>query len=364
MTGRILITGADGYLGRRAAGRFLADTDEQLVLSVRAADRAELTAKSGRLLAELGAAAAARTEVIPADLTQDNPLAALRGKVTCVLHAAARTAFDVPRADAQRINVDGTRRVAEFAATCPGLERFVLLSSLVSAGRRTGQVTEAPLADDAGYANHYEWSKDAAERLLATDFPDLPVSVARLATVISDDDSGMVTQYNAFHNTMKLFFYGLITLVPGQPGTPLYLATAEFTSRGIVHLAQPGAPAGTYHLSPSPAQAVSLREVVDTAFDAFETDPAFRRRRLLRPEFCDLGTFRFLVSASESLRSSPAATALRSVAPFAEQLFSPKQFDNSRLLQAWPDCPVPAGLELVGAVCQTLVRTRWGRKPA
>ncbi|MFE4824689.1 SDR family oxidoreductase [Streptomyces sp. NPDC056704] len=361
--GRIVITGADGYLGRRAAAEFLTTTDDRLVLTVRSADRQELAAKSVALRTELGEAADSRVEIVPADLTREAPLAGVAGEVTGIVHTAARTAFDVSPSQAQAINVDGTLRVARFAADCPRLERFLLLSTLVSAGLRSGPVAETLLDDDVAYANHYEWSKAEAERRLTADFPDLPISIARLSTIVADDKSGRVTQHNAFHNTLKLFFYGLLTLMPGRPDTPLYLATADFTSRGIVHLVQPKTPTGVYHLAPAPSEAVRLGEVMDTVFDVFETDPAFVRRRLLRPEFCDVDSFRDLVSAAQSLSASPMAGALRSVAPYAEQMFHPKQFQQTRMRSSWEDGPASSGgLPLVEATCAWLVSTRWGRR--
>ncbi|MFF2518951.1 SDR family oxidoreductase [Streptomyces sp. NPDC058086] len=362
MSGLALVTGADGYLGLHTAQRLLTDTDDRLVLTVRAADRAELDAKRNQLASVLDTHKK-RVEVVPADLTDDAPLSGVTRTVTAIVHAAARTAFNQSRDDARRINVEGTARVAEYAVTCPALDRFVLMSTLVSAGCRTGEVRETILAGDAGFANHYEWSKSEAELLLAERFPELPLTVARLSTIVADDDHGHVTQYNAFHNTLKLFFYGLITVVPGLPDTRLYLATAAATSGALVHLAQPDTPTGVYHLAPAPHEAISLREAIDTVFDVFATDDSFARRRLLRPEFCDQETFRHLVAATETLSASPAAGALRSVAPFAEQMFRPKQFLNTRLVQTWPGATAFANRALVHAVCQSLVNSRWGRKP-
>ncbi|MER5698835.1 SDR family oxidoreductase [Streptomyces mirabilis] len=361
MTGLTLVTGADGYLGLRTVQRLLADTDDRVLLTVRAADRAELTAKTSRLAPVLDGYRG-RTEIVAADMTEDAPLADVTRTVTTVVHSAARTEFNQLKSAARRVNVEGTARVAEYAATCPALERFVLLSTLVSAGRRSGAVRETLLAGDVEFANHYEWSKNAAELLVAERFPELPLTIARLSTIVADDDEGHITQYNAFHNTLKMFFYGLITVMPGLPGTRLYLATAAATSGALVHLAQPSTPAGVYHLAPGPQEAVTLGEAIGTAFDVFATDPSFVRRRLLRPEFCDSETFRYLVEGAQSLSASPAASALRTVAPFAEQLFSPKEFDNSRLVQVWPGADAFSNRDLVRTVCESLVENRWGRR--
>jgi nucleoside-diphosphate-sugar epimerase len=366
VTGRTLLTGADGYLGGRLAARLLAETDDQLTLTVRAGDSAELAAKRESLLAVLRDRAAGadpgRVEVLAADLRDAEPFAAVDPRrVTRVVHAAARTAFNVEREVARRVNTAGTLRVAEYARRCPGLGRLLVLSTLFSAGRRVGVVAEEPPRPEAGFVNCYEWSKCAAEREVLAGFADLPVTVARLTTVVADDDTGAVTQYNAFHNTLKLFFYGLLSVLPGDRATPQYLATADFSVRGLAHLARPEEPAGVYHLAPGPAEAIPLGEVIDAAFEVFEADAGYRRRRLLRPEFCDIDSFGDLVEAAGFLPASPMAQALGSVAPFAEQLFLPKDFDNSRLRATWAGYPRSDLRALVAATCRRLVGTRWGR---
>ncbi|MGH8791330.1 MAG: SDR family oxidoreductase [Stackebrandtia sp.] len=363
MTGQILITGADGYLGRRIAARLLVETGDRLLLTVRADDRAELTAKGNALQRELRRFGSdGRIRVAAADLRRREPFAAIDPRrVTAVVHTAARTAFNVERSTAQAVNVDGTARVAGFARDCPKLERLLVLSTVFSSGRRTGVIPEAPHDADGGFVNHYEWSKNAAEHQLLTDSADLPLTIARLTTIVADDDTGAVTQYNVFHRTLKLFFYGLLSLMPGDPATSQSLATAEFSSRGAAHLLRPEIPAGIYHLAPAPAETLPLEEVLDIAFDVFDADPGFRRRRLLRPSYCDLESFRDLAEASKSLSVSPMAQAIGSVAPFAEQMFLNKEFDNSRLREVWPDCPSTDPRRLVAATCAHLVGTRWGR---
>lgn len=379
--GVTLVTGADGYLGRRIAARLLADTGDRLVLTVRAAGAAELAAKEDALRRSLTESLASppgslpgspgerprdvphRITVTAADLRNEEPFDRIDpAEVNAIVHTAARTAFNVERSVARGVNVDGTRRVAEFARRCPKLERLLTLSTLFSSGRQVGAVAEARHPEGAGFVNHYEWSKCEAEYELLATCADLPLTIARLTTIVADDDTGAVTQYNVFHNTLKLFFYGLLSLMPGDPGTRQYLATGDFTSRGALHLLRPETPPGIYHLAPAPEDSVPLGEVIDLAFDTFEAEEAFRRRRLLRPRFCDLESFRDLAEAAGSLSASPMAQAMGSVAPFAEQMFLSKEFDNSRLRAAWPGYRAPDARRLVAATCRRLVASRWGRQ--
>jgi len=252
MTGTTLITGADGYVGRRVAAALLEAGDDHLVLAVRAGDTAEFAAKRAALQRTLPSAAADRISFAAADLRRRGALDQVdRRAVTRIVHAAAVTRFNVEWDVARRVNVEGTTRLAAFAATCPNLQRLALLSTLYSAGRRSGEVAERQHAD-AGFANHYEWSKWAAEQTVLS-ATDLPVSVLRLPTIIADGDDGQVTQHNAFHNTIKLYFYGLLSLVPGNPSTPVSLATAAFTTSAITRLLDPAVADGIYHICPDPA---------------------------------------------------------------------------------------------------------------
>jgi nucleoside-diphosphate-sugar epimerase len=269
------------------------------------------------------------------------------GQVTRIVHAAAVTRFNVDRETARRVNLEGTIRVAEFAERCPRLESLVYLSTLYAAGRRTGDIPEEALADP-GFVNEYEWSKHAAETALLE--RDLPVRIARLPTLIADDDAGgSVGQHNAFHSTLKLYYSGLLSLLPGDPGTPLTLASAGYAVRALLEATDP-----VTHACPAPGDTITLGELIDIAFNVFEKDENFRRRMLLRPLPCDLASFRDLAGAAAGMRGGPVSEALGSVAPFAEQLYLPKVFQARRAH------PVDTR-RLVENVCATLVECRFGR---
>lgn len=310
-----------------------------------------------------GAIASALPDVIPldraaADLTEPGGLDHLitRG-VTHIVHAAAVTRFGVDKPTAAAVNVTGTRHVIEFARRCPDLRRLVLLSTLYTAGTVTGEVREEPHRDATEFANHYEWSKHAAERLVLCS--GLPATVLRASTIAADDDTGQVTQFNAVHNTLKLFYYGLLSLLPGDPATPVSLATADFTVAATVELLD--AEPGVYHVCPDPEQTATLGQLIDTAFAVFETDPAFRRRGVLRPLPVDEAGFTDLRAGTRSLRAGAVHDALESVAPFATQLYRPKIFANPRLHDAWPAYRAPDPAGVVTATVKYLVDSRWGR---
>jgi nucleoside-diphosphate-sugar epimerase len=362
MTGTTLITGADGYVGRMIAARLLAGSDDHLVLAVRAADPAELDAKRAALGAFLGGTPPGRVTITPVDVRDDACLDAVAAEpVTTIVHSAAVTQFSVDKDTASSVNVAGTARVCEFARRCDRLGRLLLLSTVYSAGRQTGLVAEVAHTGEAGFVNCYEWSKWAAERLALTEYADaLPVSVLRLSTIVADDESGSVTQLNAFHHTLRLFFYGLMSVVPGDEKTPIHVTSGEYGASAAVRLLDPAVPEGIYHACPGGPP--SFRDMMDVVFGVFDSDATFRRRNLVRPLFCDRQSFRDLVQLTRMTRSGAVLAALETFVPFADQLYLRKDVSSERLNAVWPGHRAPDQAALIAGACRDLVATRWGRR--
>lgn len=361
----VLVTGGDGYLGRRIALRYLESTDLEVLLLVRAAGPGELDTKR----AELAAAFAPhrhRVHLVVGNLAGNAPFAAIaapvRDRITQIVHGGAVTVFNVERERARRVNVEGTGKTLDFARECPQLEALALLSSVYSSGLRAGPIVEEPLDDASGFANFYEWSKWEAEQVLLSRYAELPYRILRVATVIADDGAGHVSRHNAFHQALKLCFYGLLSLLPGEPGTPLYFVTADFVTDSVVRLMGPGSPGGIYHLAHGRKDAITLGRLLAVAFDVFDSSPDFRQRGVLRPLLADQESFALLVRGVASFAGGLVTQALDNVMPFAPQLYVAKDVDNARLRRTLPDYRAPDAEDVVTRTCTHLVETRWGRR--
>ena len=257
--------------------------------------------------------------------------------------------------------MSGTGRVVALARSCPRLTSVGLVSTVYATGLRAGPIDEALYDDGPGFANHYEWSKWRAEQLLAELGEGLPWRILRVATVVADDASGRVTQHNAFHETLKLWYHGLLPLVPGDGATPLYLVTGDFVADSIVTLMAPPAAGGVYHLCHPAAASLTLATALDVVAEAFEAGEAFRRRRVLRPLLGDEATFEMLASGVDAFGGGMVRRSLQSVVPFARQLFVAKELANVRLRAALDDYRPPDAAALVRRTCDWLVASRWGR---
>ncbi len=351
---KVLITGADGYLGHRLARRYHED-GTPLLLWVRARDDAEFQTKKQHLASQFPGASFAW-----GDLSDKAPFAQLDPEgIERIVHGAAVTRFNVESGVADRVNVDGTRKLLDFAERCDRLESFGLVSTIYASGLTAGPIEEHLLPERPAFANHYERSKWECERLLQD--RDLPWRVFRVATVIADDDAGRVTQQNAIHNTLKLLYYGLLSLVPGRPETPVYLVTGRFVVDALHALMAAPGDRSVFHLAHSGDDSITLDGFLDVVYEVFGETADFSSRRILRPIFTDEKAFDLLADGVRGFGGGVVNQALASVTPFARQLYIAKDLRNDRLQEALRAYEAPDARELVASASRYLVSTRWGR---
>lgn len=353
-----LITGADGHVGNAVARWLLDHGENDLALFVRADSDAECAEKKEQL-GDL--ANHKRCTVVCGNLRSSNPFADIAADtIVDIVHSAAVTNFAVERDTAEAVNVEGTRKLLDFAATCPDLRRFGLVSSLYAVGLRSGSVDEEKLDNSAPFANHYEWSKWNAESLLF-EYSDIPWQIYRVSTIIGEDEDGVVVQQNVIHNTLRLLYYGLLSVIPGQADTRVYTVTSKFAASAIGRLFLEANDNEVFHLSDSGDDAITLKAMTDLVYEVFMEEPRFAKQRILKPLFCDQESFDTLVEGT-SLFGGAVAQALDSVAPFAPQLYSDKDVRTTRTTAALGGLKTTDSRKLLRAVSEYLVETRWGLK--
>lgn len=359
----VLITGADGYFGSLLTEKYLSQTDRELYLWVKANKQSEYDNKLS-VLEQKNIVPSKRIKIFHGNLVDTDPFYEVnKNNVSTVIHTAAITRFNVEEKLANQVNRDGTRKAANFASQCNNLDRFAFVSTIYSSGLHSGEISESAVDPNGPFANHYERSKGEAEQLIQSEFPDLPWNIFRAATIISDDDSGKVVQYNVFHNTMRLLFYGLISLMPGHRETPIYLTTGRSTTDAIYEiLDKNNQPQEIYNVCYSKTAALSLGELVDRVFENFGTSEDFRKKRILKPLFTELEAFESLSSVLKGFGGAVMKQALDSIRPFSKQLFIDKDVSNGKLISSYPDYSVPDMDTLIDNVIAYLVQTKWGRE--
>jgi long-chain acyl-CoA synthetase len=242
--GAVLLTGATGFVGREVLARFLARGDRDVYALVRADDD---TDAAGRLPGH------ERLTAVAGDIERsglglsDETAERLRREVSTVVHCAASVSFDLPLEESRRVNVDGTRRMAEFARGCPALERFTYVSTAYVAGEPGGLFREDDLAVGQSFRNPYERSKYEAELLLRERAAGLPLQVLRPSIVVGDSRTGWTSSFNVLYPPLRAFARGAIPALPARRRSPVDVVPVDYVADSVDRLAREG-PDGTFHL--------------------------------------------------------------------------------------------------------------------
>src|SRR5437867_7807828 len=123
----VLLTGASGFLGRELLAQLLTETAADVVCLVRATDTAEARHRVQSILEQLFgrngcAAARGRVSAVRGDVTRPDlglercSRERLIQRSTHMIHGAASVRFDLPLAEARRVNVLGTKAMLDLAA--------------------------------------------------------------------------------------------------------------------------------------------------------------------------------------------------------------------------------------------------------
>ncbi|RMI29498.1 carboxylic acid reductase [Nocardia stercoris] len=230
----VLLTGANGYLGRFLTLELLRQLDPAgtLICLVRGRDaesaRARLDAAfddGAALHADFRIDAAGRLRVVAGDVSAPNfglpesDWQELTESVDLVVHAAALVNHVLPYAQLFGPNVVGTAEVIRFALTTT-IKPIAFLSTVAVAGQagrdafdEDGDIRRvSPVrAIDAGYASGYGNSKWAGEVMLreAHELCGLPVTVFRSDMILAHPD--YPGQFNAGDMFSRLLFSVLAT---------------------------------------------------------------------------------------------------------------------------------------------------------
>jgi len=242
--GAVFLTGATGFVGREILSRFLERDDRHVYALVRADNDDEA---AGRLPAH------DRLTAVAGDIEQrglgltDRTRERLRGEVGTVLHCAASVSFDLPLAESRSVNVEGTRRMVDFARSCSRLERFSYVSTAYVAGEPGRLFREDELAVGQRFRNPYERSKFEAELAVRSEGSDLPVQILRPSIVVGDSTTGRTSSFNVLYGPLKAYARGLVRAIPAHRSSPVDIVPVDYVADRAHELATSG-PDGTFHL--------------------------------------------------------------------------------------------------------------------
>jgi len=324
----ILITGATGFIGA-AVLRDLLTSGAVRHAHVLVRDTASWLTVAASLPERGRAARPLSGDITLPGLGLDAPARArLARTVTAVVHLAADTCFSQPLDHARAVNTTGTANVLELAHALPLMRRFVHVSTAFVAGASTGRILERDNGGSAGWVNAYEQSKYEAESLVRASAREW--AILRPSTIVCDSAAGGITQINAVHRALRLYYHGLASMIPGTEASLVDVVHGAYVSRAIADLAlRESSARETYHLCAG-AGALPLGELLDTTYAIWAAAPAWKRRSVVRPALTDLATYRLFERSVEDVGDARLRQAVASLSHFAPQMSLSKQFDTTR----------------------------------
>lgn len=251
---RVLITGANGFLGAALARALVARGDDVRCMVREGSDASSLTGAGAQL--------------VPGDVTQPASLVAPMQGVHTVFHLAGIRRAST-RDEFMRVNAEGTRWVGE-AMVQAGARRFVLVGSLAATGPSLGGV---PRVEDDPW-NPQEWygeSKVEAERL-AFEFADrLEVTSCRPSRIVGPGDHENLTFF-------KLVKRGMILRIGGAERKLSFVDVEDTVAQLLLQADHPAAVGQAFFNSSD--EVFSVEEIMTLVARSLDLHP----RTLVVPE--------------------------------------------------------------------------------
>lgn len=285
MNGTLFLTGVTGYIGSSLLKKWLDDTDMEIDLLVRSRRDRSPGERVLAVLEELysGADSKAlmdRIRVHEGDVALENlgfdeeTYSDISSRTTRIIHCAAAARFDLDIEVARKVNVGGTRNMLALARACGSLDKFDYIGTAYVSGMRDGLILEDKLDTGQEHRNTYERSKMEAEKIVRGHFGELPITVMRPSIVICDSKTGRASDFNGFYRALRLYWHGLMKMLPGDPACRIDLVPVDYVTDAIFALSGSEAGIGRgYHLTAGADRAATLADIKELAAEHFGLEP-------------------------------------------------------------------------------------------
>jgi thioester reductase-like protein len=182
-----------------------------------------------------------------------------------IVHCAAITKFGQAAEHYEAVNLHGTRRVIEFAATgTPSPTALVHVSTAYVCGAHVGPFGEADLDLGQRFGNLYEQSKYHGEACVRDAMLlGVPATVLRPSIVVGDSKTGVIRRFDTLYTIVRLTSAGTVRMLPADYGATLDIVPVDWVADCVAQTIEnlEAARGMTLHLTSG--EPVSLRDITE-----------------------------------------------------------------------------------------------------
>ena len=276
MKNKVLITGANGFLGTQITRQLISQPELKIVALVRAENVEHALKRLKRAWydwPELLNSLNNKVQVLSGDVTCENlglseeNYQNLKSTLTHIIHTVADLRLHAPLEELNKTNVRGTENLLKLARQAcfkGNFKRFSHISTAYVAGKQSGTILEDELVDKdmAGFWSNYEESKYLAEK--AVHESDIPYSIFRPGMVVGDSQTGEIKTFNTVYALFKLYLNGKLRFVPTGSSLAMNMIPVDYVADAVATLTfNLQAEGKTFHLTAPPDSLPTIKQLLD-----------------------------------------------------------------------------------------------------
>ncbi len=287
-TAQYFITGATGLIGAECVYHILShDSRAKVDLLVRAKNQQAAELRINRLFrtlfpTEIGyARMRPRARVLCGDIRHPKLGLSEALWLHCtrhthyIIHAAAITDWEAPKAYFSAANVKGVQHMLTFARACSSLRRMLHLSSAYVCGERSGIIEPGDIDTEVPVSDWYQASKRSGEQLVLKHRKTLPIVIARPTHVVGNSDNGRTHRYHGVYRLGEWLYQGERVVLPVTEPNCFDVVPVDWAVNLMIRLLHlPQAEGRCFHLALGERaySATQVCRIIQKSMDKLELD--------------------------------------------------------------------------------------------